>query len=45
MEAFEGLCFLASFGPPGTGKRKGGEKTLQSLPFPPRYIVEAISLS
>ena len=27
MEAIEGLCFLASFGPPGTGKRKGGEKT------------------
>ena len=27
MEAFEGLRFLASFGPPGTGKRKGGEKT------------------
>ena len=26
MEAIEGLCFLASFGPPGTGKRKGGEK-------------------
>ena len=27
MEAFEGLRFLASFGPPDTGKRKGGEKT------------------
>ena len=27
MEAMEGLHFLASFGPPGTGKRKGGEKT------------------
>ena len=26
MEAIEGLRFLASFGPPGTGKRKGGEK-------------------
>ena len=27
MEAFEGLRFLASFGPPGTGKNKGGKKT------------------
>ena len=26
MEAIEGLHFLASIGPPGTGKRKGGEK-------------------
>ena len=27
MEAIERLRFLASFGPPSTGKRKGGEKT------------------
>ena len=27
IEAIERLCFLASFGPPGTGKRKGGKKT------------------
>ena len=27
MEAIERLRFLASFGPPSTGKRKGGQKT------------------
>ena len=27
MEAIERLRFLASFGPPSTSKRKGGEKT------------------
>ena len=27
MEAIERLRFLASFGPPSTGKRKRGEKT------------------
>ena len=26
MEAIERLRFLASFGPPGTGKKKGGKK-------------------
>ena len=26
MEAIEGLHFLVPFGPPGTAKRKGGEK-------------------
>ena len=37
MEAIEGLRFFASFGPPGTGKRKGGEKTQPFDRFPPRY--------
>ena len=26
LEAIERFCFLASFPPPGTGKREGGEK-------------------
>ena len=37
MDPIERLRFLAL----GTGAREGGEKTqtLQSLPFPPRYMI------
>ena len=43
MEAIERLRFLASFGPPSTGKRKGGKKTQPFNRFhshPGNYFVE-----
>ena len=46
MEAIERLRFLASFSSPSTARQEEGRRenaTLQSLPFPPRYIAPTFS--
>ena len=38
MEVFERISFLASFGPPGTGRTEGGEKTQPFKLLPSRLF-------